>query len=441
MKDEQQNFMSKVVKKDEHVKSEEVQAIIDRMPTYWVKWVVLCVSVLIAVLIVLSFVIQYPDTVNGQISITAQVAPVRLVANTNARIHLIKGNKCALKKGDVIAFLENGADYTHVLQLDTLLKKLQINHPASTTLPETLILGEVSSSYNSFALSYAQYERLRTSDIYQNMRQNLQKQIEADEAVITNVKNEVVLKNRVLKNSHEQLKNDSLLRTVNGLSEQDYKKQYNEHLSLQESKLGLQSSQLLKQSEISKNRLELQRILLQETEEKEKAFSELVSRKNELLNAIQQWKERYLLYSPIDGELEYLGFWRNNTFVKSGEELFTVIPPKNEVVGEVMISAVGAGKVKVGQTANLKIDKFPYDEYGLIRGVVKSVSRLTNKVQTEKGTSDAYLVLIAFPNGLVTNFGQSLALDFETKGSAEIITKRKRLIERLFDNLKSRGEK
>jgi hypothetical protein len=106
-----------------------------------------------------------------------------------------------------------------------------------------------------------------------------------------------------------------------------------------------------------------------------------------------------------------------------------------------MISAVGAGKVKIGQTANLKIDKFPYDEYGLIRGVVKSVSRLTNKVQTEKGTSDAYLVLIAFPNGLVTNFGQSLALDFETKGSAEIITKRKRLIERLFDNLKSKSEK
>ena len=48
-------------------KSEEVQAIIDRMPTYWVKWVVLCVGVLMGVIVLLGFMIQYPDTVDGQI--------------------------------------------------------------------------------------------------------------------------------------------------------------------------------------------------------------------------------------------------------------------------------------------------------------------------------------------------------------------------------------
>ena len=31
-------------------KSEEVQAIIDRMPTYWVKWIGLCVGGLMAAL-------------------------------------------------------------------------------------------------------------------------------------------------------------------------------------------------------------------------------------------------------------------------------------------------------------------------------------------------------------------------------------------------------
>jgi len=198
---------------------------------------------------------------------------------------------------------------------------------------------------------------------------------------------------------------------------------------------------LMKQSEVSRNQLEIQRILLEETETKEKAYSDFITRKNELSNGINLWKERYLQYSPVAGELEFLGFWRNNSFVQAGQELFSVIPDKNNILGEVMIPSFGAGKVEIGQTANVKINNYPYYEYGLLKGVVKSVSRITNKLKTQNGDVDAYLVLISFPNGTVTNFGKTLPLDFESKGTAEIITKRKRLIERLFDNLKAKGEK
>jgi len=148
-----------------------------------------------------------------------------------------------------------------------------------------------------------------------------------------------------------------------------------------------------------------------------------------------------LQYSAIDGELEYLDFWRENSFVKAGQELFSVIPPHNEVIGEVIIPSVGAGKVKVGQTANVKINDFPYDEYGLLKGEVQSLARITNKIETQQGTGEAYQAIIHFPNGMTTNFGIKLQLDVETKGSVEIITKGKRLIERLFDNLKAKTEK
>lgn len=87
------------------------------------------------------------------------------------------------------------------------------------------------------------------------------------------------------------------------------------------------------------------------------------------------------------------------------------------------------------------MNNFPYDEYGLIKGKVKSISRITNKLTTQKGEVDTYLVAISFPEGMTTNFGRRLPLDFESKGTAKIITKPKRLIERLFDNLKAKGEK
>lgn len=422
-------------------KSEEVQAIIDRMPTYWVKWVVLCVGVLMSVILLLGFLIRYPDTVDGQISVTATTAPVRLVANSNGRVHLLKTNKSQLQKGDVISYLESGANYRYILWIDSALSKLNGNERNHTLLPDTLILGEASSAYNAFLLAYLQYERVLSSDIYSTMRQNLQQQILTDRAVIANLDNEIQLKRQILRTSADQLRKDSLLLVAKAISEQEYQQQHTAHLSLRQTLLNLQSNKLMKQSEVGRNQFEIQRILLEETETGEKAYSDYITRKNELSNAINLWKERYLQYSPTAGELEYLGFWRDNSFVQTGQELFSIIPDKNNILGEVIIPSFGAGKVKIGQSANVKINNYPYDEYGLMKGVVKSVSRITNKLKTPKGEVDAYLVIISFPESTVTNFGKTLPLDFESKGTAEIITKRKRLIERLFDNLKAKGEK
>ena len=70
-------------------RSEEVQDIIDRMPTRWTLWTVMVITILVSVMLFLSFVIEYPDTVDGEISLTGQTAPVRLVAGTTGRMHLL----------------------------------------------------------------------------------------------------------------------------------------------------------------------------------------------------------------------------------------------------------------------------------------------------------------------------------------------------------------
>lgn len=286
-----------------------------------------------------------------------------------------------------------------------------------------------------------QYRRLQNSDIYETMRLNLTNQTIADRHIVENIEEEIRLKRIVLSTSKEHLYKDSVLMIAKGLSLQEFQKQRNAHLLMEETLLSLKSSKLMKQSEIGRNQLEIERITLEEIENKEKNQAELITRKNELANAINLWKERYLQYSPIFGELEYLGFWRDNSFVTSGIELFTVIPEKKDIIGEVMIPSYGAGKVKIGQQANVKIDNYPYDEYGQMKGVVKSVARITNKIQTKDGDRDAYSVIVSFPNGTITNFKKELLLDFESRGTVEIITKHKRLIERLFDDLKAKAEK
>jgi len=176
-----------------------------------------------------------------------------------------------------------------------------------------------------------------------------------------------------------------------------------------------------------------------DTEEKEhthRFWLELITSKNELINRIAIWKQNFVIISPIEGKLEYLDFWRHNSFAQAGQELYSVIPLKNELVGEVMIPSFGSGKVEIGQQVNVKLNNYPYTEFGSIRGVVKSISHITNTLRTEQGSMDTYRVIVGFPHGSTTNYGARLDLNFESKGTAEIITKNKRLIQRLFDNLK-----
>ena len=176
-------------------------------------------------------------------------------------------------------------------------------------------------------------------------------------------------------------------------------------------------------------------------EELSSALDEMMTKYNILINQILLWKELYLFVAPIDGTLQYLGFWRNNVHINASTEIFSISPIKNQMIGELLIPSQGAGKVKVGQDVNVKLFDYPYNEYGYIRGKVNTISQLTCNVESSDGPIRVYLVTVTFPAGLKTNFANQLQLNFESAGTGEVITERRRLIQRLFDNLKAKETK
>ena len=421
---------------------EEVQAIIDRMPTVGATWVAVITGILIGIIFLLGFIIKYPDTVDGQITITARYAPVRLVANSTGKMHLLITDKSRIEEGVAIGYIESGVNYEDVCKIDSLLTVYDMDSPCRWVLPSSLTLGEIASSFGAFTIAHLHYLRFIQSDMYSVRSEGLQCQIEFDEKILQNMEKEGDLKRSILDISRSRTAKDSVLAAKKAISEETYMRQSAEYLSLKEGYESFRSEMFSRQAQIKRNRQELRQLHLEEQEGKDKLYAELQVRRNELMNVIRMWKEKYVQYAPVDGELEFLGFWRENGFVQNGQELFSIIPSKNELLGEVLIPAYGVGKIQTGQTANVKIENYPYDEYGLVKGEVQSVSRLSHKIQTADGrNTNAYIVLISFPQGMCTNFGKELVLDFESVGNVEIITQPKRLIERLFDNLKAKTEK
>lgn len=148
------------------------------------------------------------------------------------------------------------------------------------------------------------------------------------------------------------------------------------------------------------------------------------------MSEISIWEKKYILKSPINGVIAFTKYWSINQNVRIGERILTIIPEfKNELIGRVFLSTLGSGKVKSGQNVNIKFDSFPFTEYGMVRGVVKNRSRIPSE--------NKYILEIAFPNGLKTNYNKELKFNQEMKGIAEVITEDISLLERLFLKLKN----
>lgn len=424
----------------EDMNSEEVRDIIERMPTHWAMWVALVTSAIVVVIFALSCFVKYPEFVSGDITITMKNAPVRLLSNASGQIHLLAKNRTKVKSGEVVAYIENGTSYDSYGRLSCLLN-MALNGKVFRLLQNNKALGELGSYYNAFVRAKKQLDQLRESPLYENLCQNLNRQIQVGHAIVVFQDREIALKGQQLELSRQLLSEDSLLVMSNSLSKERYQERKNACIAYEDNFISLQGSRAASVSEIGKNQIELSRVRIQRQEDLKQVLADYDRTLHELADAVYVWEKRYLIKSPVAGVVEYLGFWRENVTVESSRELFSVIPSENAYVGEAYIPVQGAGKVRVGQKVNVTLEDFPAWEYGKIEGRVVSVSQTSANVNVgDNMLHPMYLVAIDFPKGMSTNYGTILKTKPEIKGQVSIVTTPKRLNQRLFDNLRMIGE-
>jgi HlyD family secretion protein len=156
---------------------------------------------------------------------------------------------------------------------------------------------------------------------------------------------------------------------------------------------------------------------------------------NQLQTQIKTWEQSYLLVSPMDGVVTLTKYWQKNQNVNAGEVLVTVVPnAETKMVGKILLPPQGAGKVKEGQSVNVKFDNYPYMEFGMVRVQIKNISLVPVTVENNK---KAYMLEVEFSNALVTNYGKTLEFSQEMTGTAEIITEDLRLLDRFLNPIKA----
>ena len=156
---------------------------------------------------------------------------------------------------------------------------------------------------------------------------------------------------------------------------------------------------------------------------KSRVFSSL----NTLSGAITLWKEINLIKSPISGTVSFSSLMKENQNLLSHDTLATVFNKNSKVIAKATIEEFGSGRITASNKVKISLDSFPSQEYGEVYGYIKNLSLVPINGQ--------YVATIELENELNTSTGAIVPFRPNTKGTALIITKERRLFERLLDKL------
>lgn len=100
--------------------------------------------------------------------------------------------------------------------------------------------------------------------------------------------------------------------------------------------------------------------------------------------------------------------------------------PENscEYIGIISLGIAGSGKVSVGQTVNIKVSAYPYLEYGMLKGTVRS--------KTFAESSNTFELEVTLNKCLETSYGNNLEFTQNMTGNAEILTEDIRFLYRII---------
>ena len=440
MSNNEKNIKSKEEGGSIEIRSDEVQEIMGTPPRWIVRWGITIIMLVVVILLAGSYFYKYPDIINARVTIVSENPPVSVVARSDGKLDKIfVADKQKVGANTVLGIIENPANYEDAYELIGLLERIQpyFNQPgllSTIAFNKEYSLGQNHAFYSSLVSQLRDYQTSVSFNTFEQRIRSLEKQVTDYANYYEKLRQQIGVLNQDYILASSQFNRDSALHARKVMSDVDFEKSeaamLKQKYAYQNAMTNLASTQITMNQ--LKQQIQEQQVLKAETEQK--LLAALKEKYDNLVNQLKAWEQAFVLKTPISGQVTFTNFWSINQFVSAGNVVFNVVPEnEREIIGKATVPIAGAGKVEVGQRVNIKLDNYPYMEYGLLEGKITNISMVP--VTTEKG--GYYTAEIKLINNLTTNYKKELPFNQEMQGNAEIITKDRRLIERLVEPLVS----
>ncbi|KAM3091393.1 HlyD family efflux transporter periplasmic adaptor subunit [Phormidesmis sp. 146-35] len=187
-----------------------------------------------------------------------------------------------------------------------------------------------------------------------------------------------------------------------------------------------------KQADGTRSQLEAQ----QQTQQLEVEATQLkakIAETQTLLNTAKTKVSQRLLVAPVEGTVSSLSIQNVGEVVQPGQTIAEMTALKAPLVLRASLPNQEAGFVQVGTAAQIKLDAYPYQDYGMVSGKVVSISP---DAKPSDQSEPVYQVEIALDRTSITADQKTIVFKAGQVATAELVIRRRRIIDVLFDPIR-----
>jgi multidrug resistance efflux pump len=407
---------------------QEILQFIGRPPSLFLRFGITAVAVVVALLLALSYFIKYPDIVVAKVVLTTENPPIHVLAKTGGRVSeiLIKNNE-TVKTGQRLAVMDNTANWHDVLLLD---KNLREKGPLSINLPTQLNVGVLQNNYSTLCQNLKDYRYfLERNGVLQKIN-FLTEQITSLKALNDNLLTQKATQTKEFELAEKDLSRQKQLHTEGVISDLEFEKFNTQYFQQRRQIEASDAATINNAMQIQQHQSQINDLSQSKNDNQNTKELTVLEDIRRLKSAIDEWKQTFLLTAPIAGKITLSKIWSNQQNIATGEEFLTIVPTEsqNQVVCKAILPIAQSGKVKTGLNTTIRLDAFPYQQYGILRGSVGNIALVPQK--------EDYQLDIKLNTDLTTSYGKTLNFRQEMQGFANIITEDRRVVERILDRFR-----
>jgi len=414
------------------LKSEVLNEVLSSPPSWLVRSGNTLFFFMILMLLVMSWMISYPDETLGKVTIYSNRPPVEFQNQLYGKLVDVRVvDNQWVKQGQILAQFNNEINPQHIQLVKSFLDTLSLKYNNDViVLPQgvrDVDLVTLNESWTNLLSFINEWNSLKSSNLMEEKEKALEVEIKQRENLNWISRQKLTLIEKDIRFQQDKIRSTKRLLDKGAVSMQEYRKEEQLENQLQQ-QLQNQKEALI-QNEIQLNNLN--KIFLESSfnsgQQVEKLKSSIQNSVSVIQNQIQEWEKNVAWIAPFDGHVVFNKNLHISSFYQVGEASMMIVPRGSFYTASVVVPSNGSGKIEKNQKVLIELSDYPKNEYGMIQGSVKSITSVSKK--------DTYEVEVKLPSKLLTTYEKEITFSAELKGTAKIITKDKRLLERFFEKV------
>ncbi len=417
--------------KEIELKSEQMNEMLSDPPSWIVKSGSGIFLIVLIIVFILSWLIKYPDEIKGEVVVATSKAPIELSNQSYIQLKTleVKEND-QVKTGELIAQFDIQANPADIEKINNYLKHLNHLQADFDMIPQytgSVKLGTFQESWTKLNSLIRNWNSEIQTDISDKKAKSIQREIDLREQLQTINEKRISISAEEYEIIKKELESSERLAEQNAISKQTLSVDKRTHSQALQSVQSQKEQKIQNLITLNTLRNELTQLQHDNLLNRQQKRTEILIGISALQNTLNTWEGKAVWVAPCSGKVLFNKILQVNRFYKTNEASVVIVPNGSGYNAVATITTNGAGKVHAGQKVLIELIDYPKSEFGTLEGTVNSITQIDKEGK--------YEVKIHLTNQLKTTYGKQIPCKAQFKGTAKIITKNKRLLDRFFEQL------